>query len=120
MKRPETDRDLNELWIHSNHTIKLLNIRTPEKMLQLSYNLNNVAPTISTMWLFHRVMRPKDAGRIANSVDPDQTARLGAVWSGSTLFAQWAYLSENVGSLRYVNILVSLNISFKSDFLFKM
>ena len=23
----------------------------------------------------------------ANSVDPDQTARLGAVWSGSTLFA---------------------------------
>ena len=37
-------------------------------------------------------MRPKDADRIANSVDPDQTA---LVWSGSTLFAQ-AYLSENL------------------------
>ena len=45
-------------------------------------------------------MRPKDAEGIANSVDPDQTASLGAVWSGYTLFAQ-AYLSENLGSVRY-------------------
>ena len=37
---------------------------------------------------------------MANSVDPDQTAPLGAVWSGSALFAQ-AYLSENLGSLWY-------------------
>ena len=37
---------------------------------------------------------------MANSVDPDQTAPLGAVWSGSALFAQ-SYLSENLGSLRY-------------------
>ena len=37
---------------------------------------------------------------MANSVDPDQTAPLGAVWSGSALFAQ-VYLSENLGSLRY-------------------
>ena len=37
---------------------------------------------------------------MANSVDPDQTAPRGAVWSGSALFAQ-AYLSENLGSLRY-------------------
>ena len=46
-------------------------------------------------------MRPKDADRIANSVDPDQTAPLGlgAVWSGSALFAQ-AYLSENLRWLR--------------------
>ena len=42
-------------------------------------------------------MQPKDAARIANSVDPDQTA-LGAVWSGSGLFAQ-TNLSENLGSL---------------------
>ena len=41
-------------------------------------------------------MCPNDAEGIANSVDPDQ---LGAVWSGSTLFAQ-AYLSENLGKLR--------------------
>ena len=36
----------------------------------------------------------------ANSVDPDQTAPLGAVWSGSTLFAQTC-LSENLGTIRY-------------------
>ena len=46
------------------------------------------------VWFYLRVMRPKDAEEIANSVDPDQTA----VWSGSALFAQ-AYLSENLGSL---------------------
>ena len=54
-------------------------------------------------------MSPNDADGIANGVDPDQTAPLGAVWSGSalgevwsgsTLFAQ-AYLSEKLGSLRY-------------------
>ena len=41
-------------------------------------------------------MHPKDADRMANSVEPDQT---GAVWTGSTLFAQ-ACLSENLGPLR--------------------
>ena len=46
-------------------------------------------------------MSPNDADGMANSVDPDQTATLGAVWSGSALFAQ-AYLSENLGSLRYL------------------
>ena len=52
------------------------------------------------MWLYHRVMSPNDADGMANSVDPDQTAPLEAVWSGSALFAQ-AYLSEKLGSLRY-------------------
>ena len=52
-----------------------------------------------TMWLYHRVMSPNDADGMANSVDPDQTAPLGAVWSGSALFVQ-AYLSEKLGSLR--------------------
>ena len=46
-------------------------------------------------------MSPNDADGMANSVDPDQTAPLGAVWSGSALFAQ-AYLSENLGSLQYI------------------
>ena len=41
---------------------------------------------IWTMWLYHRVMSPNDADRMADSVDPDQTP-LGAVWSGSALFA---------------------------------
>ena len=55
------------------------------------------------MWLYHRVMIPNDADGMANSVDPDQTAPLAAVWSGSVLFAQ-AYLSENLGALRYSSI----------------
>ena len=45
-------------------------------------------------------MSPNDADGMANSVDPDQTAPLVAVWSGSALFAQ-ACLSENLGSLQY-------------------
>ena len=48
-------------------------------------------------------MHPKDAAGIANSVDPDQTAPLGAVWSGSALFAQTS-LSENLGTLRYYSV----------------
>ena len=54
-------------------------------------------------------MSPNDADGMANSVDPDQTAPLGAVWSGSALFAQ-AYLSENLGSLRYVAATVSQDL----------
>ena len=51
------------------------------------------------MWLYYRVMSPNDADGMANSVDPDQTAPLGAVWSRSALFAQTC-LSENLGKLR--------------------
>ena len=35
----------------------------------------------------NRVFSQEGANRIANSEDPDQTAPLGAVWSGSALFA---------------------------------
>ena len=45
-----------------------------------------------------RVFCQKDANGIANSEDPVKTAPLGAVSSGSALFAQ-TYLSENLGSL---------------------
>ena len=31
------------------------------------------------MWLYIRAMSPNDADGMANSVDPDQTAPLGAV-----------------------------------------
>ena len=72
-------------------TMNFLNIRTSKKFI--------VITKIWTMWLYHRVMSPNDAVGMANSVDPDQTAPLGAVWSGSALFAQ-AYLSENLGLLR--------------------
>ena len=68
-------------------------------------------------------MSPNDADGMANSVDPDQTAPLGAVWSESALFAQ-AYLSKNLGSLRYhhavdhfnTNIFLSI---FQTNFVLK-
>ena len=59
-------------------------------------------PKSWTRWHFVRVMYPKDAEGIANSVDPDQTTPLGAVRSRSALFAQTC-LSENLGKLRYVH-----------------
>ena len=40
-------------------------------------------------------MHPKDADSIANSEDPDQTVPLGAVWSGSALFAQTNLFENN-------------------------
>ena len=46
-------------------------------------------------------MRPKDVEGIANSVGPDQNAPR----SVSALFAQ-TYLSENLGSLWYSDILI--------------
>ena len=60
-------------------------------------------------------MHPEDAEGIANSVDSDQTAPLGAVWSGSALFAQ-IYLSKNSSSKTLVEItfeILSLGISFQ-------
>ena len=50
-----------------------------------------------------KVFCQNGANAIANSEYPDQTAPLGAVWSGYALFAQ-TYLSENFGSLRVRSI----------------
>ena len=60
-------------------------------------------PKIQTRWLQCRVMRTKDVEGIANSVDSDrdQIAPLGAVCSGSALFAQTqTYLPKNLESLQ--------------------
>ena len=52
-------------------------------------------------------MHPKDAAGIANSVDPDQTAPLGAVWSGSAVCSDLS-----VRKLRIITVsLVSSEIS---------
>ena len=64
---------------------------------------NNNLPKIQTTRPSLRVFLQKDANAIANSQDPDQTAPLGAVLSGSSLFAQTC-LSENLGLLRYCSI----------------
>ena len=58
-------------------------------------------------------MSPNDADGMANSVDSNQTAPLGAVWSGSALFAQ-AYMSENLGSLQYIQYASTNESIFKS------
>ena len=53
------------------------------------------------------VMYPKDADRVANSVNTNQTGS-GTVLYGSTLLAQTC-LSEYVGSLRYSdNLIIAL------------
>ena len=70
-----------------------------------SCNIPDIQTKGPKLWVFRR----KDANGIANSEDPDQTAPLGAVWSGSALFAQ-TYLSENLVWLQYkVKYLLSLH-----------
>ena len=59
-------------------------------------------PKIRIESFYCRRIGPKDVDRIANSVDTDQTAPLGAVWSGTTLFAQTC-LSKNLGTLGYMS-----------------
>ena len=56
------------------------------------------------MWFYDREMCPKDADRMANSVDPDQTAPSAAVWSGSTLFAETC-LYKNSRSLHRLKLI---------------
>ena len=46
-------------------------------------------------------MHSNDAYAMTNSLDPDQNAPSGAVWSGSTLFTKTC-LYENLGSLLYL------------------
>ena len=74
-------------------TVNFLNFGTPEifAVINLKFKQRDLR-----VFVFQN-----DANGIANSEDPDQTAPLGAVWFGSALFAL-TYLSENVGSLGYV------------------
>ena len=54
--------------------IKMQKIGTPEG------NYRN-CPKNGTSWVFSAIMRQKDAGRKANSVDPDQTAPVSSlIW----------------------------------------
>ena len=57
-------------------------------------------PTNGIVGFYSAILRSKDADRITNRVDTDQTAPWGAVWSGSALFAQ-TYLSQYFKLLRY-------------------
>ena len=64
-----------------------------------TWNNYHNCPTIGTVGFYSAVLCSKDADRITNREDPDQTAPWGAVWSGSALFAQ-AYLSQYLKLLR--------------------
>ena len=54
------------------NTVKILKVRTPEKIAV------NILKN-GTVSFYYTVKSPKDADRMANSVDPDQTAPLGSV-----------------------------------------
>ena len=54
--------------VYSAVSVKYLKIWTPKNCCNY--------PKILTRWLYHRVMYPKEADGVANSVDPDQTAPL--------------------------------------------
>ena len=85
-------------------TVNFLNIWTPKKMC-CNY------PKSWTRWLFLRVKHPKDAEGIANSVDPNQTAPLGAIWSGSALFAQ-ACPSQKI---RKITVCLNIQAHIKTE-----
>ena len=61
-----------ETTLQLANTVKLLKIWPHEK------NYCNY-PKILLIWIFYRVMRPKDADGMSNSVDPDQPA-LSLIW----------------------------------------
>ena len=52
-------------------TVNFLNIWTPKTFVVITLKFR-------IMWLYNRVMCQNDADGMANSVDPDQTAPLGA------------------------------------------
>ena len=56
-------------------------------------------------------MSPNHADRMANSVDPYQTAPRGAVRSGSALLAQ-THLSQNLGSLWHQVVMIDVDKAF--------
>ena len=56
-------------------------------------------PTNGIVGFHSAILHSKDADRITNRVDTDQTAAWGAVWSGSALFAH-TYLSQYLKLLR--------------------
>ena len=66
-------------------------------MSQLNYVLTLNAPNASKVICFSGLLKCLRTS-MANSVDPDQTAPIGAVCSGSTLFASILNLSVMLGN----------------------
>ena len=77
---------------------------------------NQQCPTNVIVGFYSAILRSKDADRITNRVDTDQTAPWGAVWSGSALFAQ-TYMSQYFKLVRYIINLLPLNHLWLSMYL---
>ena len=88
------------MWLALFGHLNLCAYRKNSKNWDTWNNYHN-GPTIGTVGFYSAVLCSKDADRITNREDPDQTAPWGAVWSGSALFAQ-TYLSQYLKLLRYV------------------
>ena len=86
------------LWCQSYFkcTVKNLKIGT-------SKIIYSNCPTNGTVGFYSAVLHSKDADRIPNRVDPNQTTPRGAVWSGSALFSQTC-LSQYFKLLRYIEM----------------
>ena len=69
-------------------------------------------PKVWTKWLYYRVMCPNDADGIANSVDPDQTAPVEAVWSGSAVCPDLPVRKLRITTVTHCNILDSFGKFF--------
>ena len=80
------------------HCLTFVFYRKNSKIWDTSNNCHN-CPKNRKVWWNIALMHPKDADRMANSVDPDQTASSEAVWSWSALFAE-TYLSQYIEFVR--------------------
>ena len=101
--------------LHDHATLKLWDIEAVKHDIKLAawvklayrknsknwdtWNYYRDCPTNGIAGFYSAILRSKDADRITNRVDTDQTAPWGAVWSGSALFAQ-TYLSQYLKLLR--------------------
>ena len=90
----QTGRMPRLIWVFTGRTVTLLVLSCRGSNLysqtwKHSDTINNCYhhPNIWTVWSYHRVMHPKDANEMVNSVEPDQSA----AWSRSTLFAQTCF-----------------------------
>ena len=83
---------------HAGTCTRAHSYRKNSKIWDTSNNCHN-CPKIGKVWCKIALMHPKEAGAMANSIDPDQTASSEAVWSWSALFAE-TYLSQYIEFLR--------------------
>ena len=85
-------------WFCDEAAHIVVSFHVTAKIWKLQTSEKNAVIVLNLIWFYQTVMCQEDEEGIANSVDPDQTAPKGAIWSGSTLFAQ-PCLSESAQKL---------------------